>query len=184
MMHKDKLISNNWVEFLECMRITGRDPDKLTLVRKRIQNVVKELKELDSGTSENKISKLESFIGLSVLERIDILPPKQCHTKGSGKHLKGGKRNQWNNNNKDKDFVKLVDNKVTMTVVIVLQSFLLNLRLVSLVEEQSKLQNLDNVDRAHGGFQEAELSKSHKWDGDEYQNGLLLVTYNRALAVN
>ncbi|KAJ8437837.1 hypothetical protein Cgig2_000391 [Carnegiea gigantea] len=91
MMHKDKLISNNWVEFLECMRIARRDPDKLTLVGKRIQNVVKELKELDGGTSERIISALESFVGSSVPERIDILPPKQCHTKGSGKRLKGGK---------------------------------------------------------------------------------------------
>ncbi|KAJ8425540.1 hypothetical protein Cgig2_033138 [Carnegiea gigantea] len=86
MMHKDKLISNNWVEFLECI-----DPDKLTLVGKIIQNVVKELKEFDGGTSESKISEFESFIGSSVPERIDILPPKQCHTKGSGKCLKGGK---------------------------------------------------------------------------------------------
>ena len=42
--------------------------------------------------------------------------------------LKEEKRNQWNSNKKDKDFVKLVDNKVTMTVVIVLASFLLSLR--------------------------------------------------------
>ena len=62
MMHEDKLISNNWLEFLDCMRIVGRDSEKLTLVGKRIQNVVKELKELDSGISESKISELESFI--------------------------------------------------------------------------------------------------------------------------
>ena len=91
MMHKDKLISNNWVEFLECMRLAGSDPDKLTLLGKRMQNIVKELKELDGGTSDRKISEFESFIGSSVPERIDILPPNQCHTKGSGKRLKGGK---------------------------------------------------------------------------------------------
>jgi len=49
------------------------------------------LKELDSGISESKISELESFIGSSALERIDILPPKYYRTKGSGKRLKGGK---------------------------------------------------------------------------------------------
>ena len=91
MMHGDKLISNNWLEFLDCMRIAGRDSEKLTLVGKRIQNVVKELKELDGDISESKISELESFTGSSALERIDILPPKHCHTKGSGKRLKGGK---------------------------------------------------------------------------------------------
>jgi len=90
-MHEDRLISHNWLEFLDCMQIAGRDPKKLTLVGKRIQNVLKELKGLDGGASESKISELESFIGLSALERIDILPPKQCHTKGSDKCLKGGK---------------------------------------------------------------------------------------------
>ena len=73
------------------MQIAGRDPEKLTFVGKRIQNVLKELKELDGDASESKIRELESFIGSSARERIDILPPKQCHTKGSGKRLKGGK---------------------------------------------------------------------------------------------
>ncbi|KAJ8444809.1 hypothetical protein Cgig2_034044 [Carnegiea gigantea] len=68
-----------------------RDPEKLILVGKRIQNILKELKELDGGTSESKMSELESFIGSSAPERIDIVPPKHCHTKGSGKRLKGGK---------------------------------------------------------------------------------------------
>ncbi|KAJ8443465.1 LOW QUALITY PROTEIN: hypothetical protein Cgig2_026252 [Carnegiea gigantea] len=90
-MHENKLISNNWLEFLDCMRIAGRDWKKLTLIGKRIQNVVKELKELDGGISESKISELKLFIGSSVPERIDILPLKHCHTKGSGKFLKGGK---------------------------------------------------------------------------------------------
>ena len=80
--HEDKLISNNWLEFLDCMQIAERDSKKLTLVGKRIQNVVKELKELDGGTSESKMSELESFIGSSAPERIDNLPPKHCQTKG------------------------------------------------------------------------------------------------------
>jgi len=99
-MHEDTLISHNWLELLDCMQlqegirlyaITRRDLKKLILVRKRIQNVLKELKELDGGTSESKISGLEPFIGSSAPVRIDILPPKDCHTKASGKHLKGGK---------------------------------------------------------------------------------------------
>ncbi|KAJ8445970.1 hypothetical protein Cgig2_001288 [Carnegiea gigantea] len=75
----------------DCMQLAGRDPEKLSLVRKRIQSVLKELKELDGGTNESKISELESFIGLSAPEQIDILPPKYCHSKGSGKQIKGGK---------------------------------------------------------------------------------------------
>ena len=73
------------------MQITGRDSEKLTLVSKGIYSILKELKESNGGTSESKISKLESFIGSSAPEHIDILPPKKCNTKGSGKRLKGGK---------------------------------------------------------------------------------------------
>ena len=91
MEHEDRLISNNWLDFLDCMQLAGRDPEKLSLVTKRIENVLKELKELDGGVSESKISELESFIGSSAPEQIDILRPKYCHTKGSGKRIKGGK---------------------------------------------------------------------------------------------
>ncbi|KAJ8453240.1 hypothetical protein Cgig2_008124 [Carnegiea gigantea] len=86
-----KLISRNWLDFLVCMQVAGRDLEKLTLVSKRIQNILKVVKELCGSTSESKISELESFMGSSAPEQIDILPPKQCNTKGSGKRLKGGK---------------------------------------------------------------------------------------------
>ncbi|KAJ8432877.1 hypothetical protein Cgig2_021013 [Carnegiea gigantea] len=70
---------------------SGRRPEKAHLVSKGIHNILKELKESNGGTSESKISELESFIGSSAPEQIDILPPKKCNTKGSGKRLKGGK---------------------------------------------------------------------------------------------
>ena len=104
--HEDKLISNNWLEFLDCMQIAERDSKKLTLVGKRIQNVVKELKKLDGGTSESKMSELESFIGSSAPERIYILPPKHCHIKGSGKRLKGGKEKAMEHQQKRKRLCK------------------------------------------------------------------------------
>jgi len=62
-----------------------RDIEKLTFISKGIHSVTKEMKELNGIASESKMSELESFIGLSALEQIDILPPKQCNTKGSGK---------------------------------------------------------------------------------------------------
>jgi len=52
---------------------------------------MKEIKELNGNASECKMSELESFIGLSAPEQIDILPTKQCNTKGSSKRIKGGK---------------------------------------------------------------------------------------------
>jgi len=73
------------------MQIAGRDPEKLTLVSKGIKNVFKEVKEFNGGTSESKMSELESFIGSSAPDQVDVLPPKQCNTKGSGKRIKGGK---------------------------------------------------------------------------------------------
>ncbi|KAJ8434451.1 hypothetical protein Cgig2_025421 [Carnegiea gigantea] len=62
---------------------TGREVEKLTLISKRIHNLLTEVKELDSSTSASKMSELESFIGLSAPDQIDIFPPKQSHTKGS-----------------------------------------------------------------------------------------------------
>ncbi|KAJ8437846.1 hypothetical protein Cgig2_000400 [Carnegiea gigantea] len=127
-VHEDKLISNNWLGFLDCMQIVGRDSEKLTLIGKRIQYVLKELKELDGDVSESKISKL-------IFSHQNNVIPKEAVSV-----LKEVKKNQWNNNKKDGDFVKLMGNKATMTVVIVLQNFLPNLSLVE--EELSKLQNL------------------------------------------
>ncbi|KAJ8450472.1 hypothetical protein Cgig2_002157 [Carnegiea gigantea] len=86
-----KRLGKAWLDFLDCMQVARRDLEKLTLVSKKIQNILKEVKELCGSTSESKISELESFIGSNAHEQIDILPPKQCNTKGSGKQLKGGK---------------------------------------------------------------------------------------------
>lgn len=94
MQHEEKLISRNWLNFLNCMHMAGRDQEKLTIVSKGIQNVLKEVKDLGGTTSERKISDLESFIRSSALDQIDILPPRQCYTEGSGKQLKGGKESE------------------------------------------------------------------------------------------
>lgn len=91
MQHEEKLISRNWLKFLDCMHMAG---EKLTIVSKGIQNVLKEVKDLVGTTSERKISDLESFIRSSAPDQIDILPPRQCYTEGSGKQLKGGKERE------------------------------------------------------------------------------------------
>ena len=69
----------------------GRDSKKLTVISKGIHSVMKEMKDSNGSASESKLSELESFIGSSAPEQIDILPPKQCNTNGSGKRIKGGK---------------------------------------------------------------------------------------------
>jgi len=71
--------------------MAGRDSEKLTVISKGIHKVIKEMKELNGSASESKMSELESFICLSAPEQIDILPSKQCNTKGIGKRIKGGK---------------------------------------------------------------------------------------------
>jgi len=70
------------------MQMAGRDPKKLTVISKEIHSVMKEIKDLNGSASESKLSELESFIGSSAPEQIDILPRKQCNTKGSGKRSK------------------------------------------------------------------------------------------------
>ena len=56
-----------------------------------IQEISKELKDSSGNTSDGKVSQLEYFIGSTAPEKIEILPPKQSSTKGSGKRIKGGK---------------------------------------------------------------------------------------------
>ena len=41
MKHEEKLISRNWLDFLDCMQVAESDPEKLTIVIKCIQNVLK-----------------------------------------------------------------------------------------------------------------------------------------------
>jgi len=48
----------------------------------------------------------KSFIGSSVPEQIDILPPKQCNTKGSGKRIKGEKEKAMEHQSKRLRFCK------------------------------------------------------------------------------
>jgi len=91
MNNEDKLISENWMEFLMCMEAAGRDPEILILTLKGISNVRKQALEFKGGTSESKIQELESFIGSSAPEQVQIFPPKQSNTKGGGKRIKGGK---------------------------------------------------------------------------------------------
>ena len=58
---------------------------------KGIQEISKELKDSSGNTSDGKVSQLEYFIGSTAPEKIEILPPRQSSTKGSGKRIKGGK---------------------------------------------------------------------------------------------
>ncbi|XP_021743202.1 protein FAR1-RELATED SEQUENCE 1-like [Chenopodium quinoa] len=92
---EEKLISDNWCKFLNCMDIAGRDPKQLTIVLKGIENISTQLIELKGNVTESKTYELESFIGLSAPEEVEILPPKQANTKGSGsgggKRFRGGK---------------------------------------------------------------------------------------------
>jgi len=91
---EERLISRNWLDFLGCMQMTGRDSEKLTVISKGIHSVMKEMKDSNGSASENKLSELESFISSSAPKQIDILLPKQCNTKGSGKRIKGGKEKE------------------------------------------------------------------------------------------
>ncbi|KAJ8427408.1 hypothetical protein Cgig2_030702 [Carnegiea gigantea] len=99
--------------------IACKDPEKLTIVGKRIQNVLKQLKELDGVTSESKMI----FLSKLIFYHQNIATPKEA-----GNILKEEKKKEWSNNKKERDFVKLVESKAIMIVVIVFQNRLPNLR--------------------------------------------------------
>jgi len=65
---EDRLISRNWLYFLGCMQMAGREPKKLTVISKEIHSIMKEMKELNGSASESKMTELELFIGSSVPE--------------------------------------------------------------------------------------------------------------------
>lgn len=52
------------------------------------------------------MQELESFIGSSVPKEVEILPPKQWNTKGSGKRMKGGKEKAMEQQEKRKRLCK------------------------------------------------------------------------------
>ena len=79
--HEDKLISDTWLEFMDCMEIAGRDPQKLTIALKEIREISKELKYSSGNTSGGKVSQLESFIGSIAPEKIKILPHQTVQHK-------------------------------------------------------------------------------------------------------
>ena len=64
------------VRFFGLHANAGRDPKKLTVISKGIHSVMKEIKDSNGSASESKLSELESFIGSSAPEQIDIFPPK------------------------------------------------------------------------------------------------------------
>ena len=79
---------------MDCMQVAGRVPEKLTLISKGIQHVLKEVKDLNDSTNEGKMRELESFIGSSAPDQIDILPSKQCNTKEVANELRVERRKQ------------------------------------------------------------------------------------------
>ena len=98
------------------MQITRRDPKQLTVVGKRIQNAVKELKELDGGKWVSWNYLLDQvLLSELIFSHQNITTPKEA-----GDVLNEEKKKQWSNNKKERDFVKLMESKAIMIVVIVL----------------------------------------------------------------
>ena len=88
MNNEDKLFFENWMEYLTCMEVVGRDLKIVIVTLNWIPNMKKQAIKLNGGTIESKIWELESFIGSSASEQIEILPSKKSNTKG-GKRIRG-----------------------------------------------------------------------------------------------
>ncbi|PNX85369.1 FAR1-related protein [Trifolium pratense] len=49
------------------------------------------MSKMKSDVVSRPLDEVEALIGVNVPEKIEVLPPKPSHTKGSGKRIKGGK---------------------------------------------------------------------------------------------
>ncbi|KAJ8441658.1 hypothetical protein Cgig2_019045 [Carnegiea gigantea] len=116
MHQEDKLISDSWLEFMDCMEIAGRDPQKLMIALKGIQEISKELKDSSGNTSDGKVRQLESFIGSTAPEKIEILLPNNPAQKEVVSELREEKNRLLSNNKRERGFVNLVESKSTMIV--------------------------------------------------------------------
>ena len=75
---------------------------------------------LKGGTSETKIQELEYFIGSSTLEQVEIYPPKQLHTKGGGKRIKGGKEEATEKQKKTRVYHAYGKEEIMIVIIILL----------------------------------------------------------------
>lgn len=66
------------------------DEEALNMVVEACNNLKKKFTTL-GGNVVNKSKDLEAFAGCSIPEEVEIHPPNQSITKGSGKRIKGGK---------------------------------------------------------------------------------------------
>jgi len=124
MNHEDKLISNNWMEFLTCMEVAGRDLEMLTLTLNGISNVKKQAMELKGGTSESRNKSWNLLSVQALRSKLRSILQNNQTPKVVVKELREEKKRQWKNNRK-REFVMLVEKKEIMIVVIVPPKFLL-----------------------------------------------------------
>lgn len=63
--NEEELIRSNWLDFLNCMEVAGREVDKQVIVSKALKEALRELGESSGHARESKTRVLESFIGSS-----------------------------------------------------------------------------------------------------------------------
>lgn len=73
------------------MNLAKGSEEKFMRITEGISNIEEDLMKMDNNNEQSKIQELESFIGSTIPQKIEILPPKHVNTKGSGKRIKGGK---------------------------------------------------------------------------------------------
>ncbi|KAJ1380059.1 Zinc finger, PMZ-type [Sesbania bispinosa] len=88
---ESKLISDAWAQLFKCMHLADTCKDKLLLVINEASSIEMKLIKMKGDVGPSKLNELESFVGSTVPEKVDILPPQPSNTKGCGKQIKGGK---------------------------------------------------------------------------------------------
>ncbi|PNY09356.1 protein FAR1-related sequence 5-like [Trifolium pratense] len=88
---ESQLISKAWNHLFKCMHMAGQHKEKLHLIINECVKIEKQLFEFEGDSTQTKKKELESLIGFELPTEVNIRPPKQSKTKGSGKRIKGGK---------------------------------------------------------------------------------------------
>ncbi|CAJ2637873.1 unnamed protein product [Trifolium pratense] len=85
------LVSKAWAQLFKCMHMAGTNKEKLLLIYNEGCSIEQKMSKMKSDVVSRPLDEVEALIGVNVPEKIEVLPPKPSHTKGSGKHIKGGK---------------------------------------------------------------------------------------------
>lgn len=86
--------------------MAGRGKENLLLIIRTGSSMELKLANMKSDVTPGALNEVETFIGSSIPNEIEFLPPEPSHTKGCGKQIKGGKEKAMEQQQKRKRLCK------------------------------------------------------------------------------